>query len=174
MATFLSSLGAVPLPVSGASCTDNSNNYDNYRDYSAIELSATARTSFDNARDFVPALPYDVVILIFEHLDYLTRVRCTAVSKTWRRFLFCEWNGLSRAVHLEPKDSTGYFKVNMAKWLSTHLIPSDVQHFIFIGVGAHVPELARVLHTAGYSFLNTLCLEGTKRSALPSGRRVPL
>ncbi|ORZ03308.1 hypothetical protein BCR43DRAFT_483113 [Syncephalastrum racemosum] len=157
--------GAASWPAPGTPCSNGSNDYGAT---SAPGISMTARTSFENARDFVPVMPYDVNILIFGQLDYSARVRCTGVCKTWRRFLLGGWKGLSQTIHLQPNDCMGYFSAKIAEWLSTHLTSSDVQHFTFIGVAAYMPELTRILHTANYSFLHTLRLEGTKHIHLLS------
>ncbi|ORY94989.1 hypothetical protein BCR43DRAFT_339186 [Syncephalastrum racemosum] len=54
--------------------------------------------------DWITLLPYDLVSLIFSHLEFKERVICTEVSKTWRDFLL-KWAGMWTEVVLRlPAD----------------------------------------------------------------------
>lgn len=60
-------------------------------------------------------LPYDVITLIFDHLDFRDQVRCSSVCKTWR---LCFQNSFESVVIESPKtDKKDAYSESLLLWL---------------------------------------------------------
>ncbi|ORY95574.1 hypothetical protein BCR43DRAFT_493202 [Syncephalastrum racemosum] len=82
--------------------------------------------------DRISILPYDVIALIFDHLEFRDRVRCSGVCKTWRMYML----DLYECVVVEtPKlDKKDAYSESLLLWLSR--IKGDTAHHLKISFEA--------------------------------------